>query len=201
MTRYQALKVIAEKMKEEACIVSLGGIVDEWHHIRPEPRGNSLFLMSLGCHMPVAFGVAVGLPERNIVCLETDGSALMNLGIFATLGNQQPENLKIFCFDNEIYECIGGPPTHTSGSVDLADMARGAGIAEARTVRTEGELQEAADEALTDKRLHFVVAKIEPGVEEGLPRKRFDGLEDKYHFVHYLEDSEGVTIIPPSQHN
>jgi thiamine pyrophosphate-dependent acetolactate synthase large subunit-like protein len=160
-----------------------------------------MYLMALGCHMPLALGVALGLPQRNVVCLETDGSALMNLGILATLGNQQPKNLKIFVFDNEIYECIGGPPTHTSGQVDLADMARGAGITEARTVRTEGELREAAEEALTTERLHFVVAKVEPGVKEGLPRKKTDGIEDKYLFARYLEDTEGITVIPPSQHN
>lgn len=201
MTRYQALKVIAERMTNEVCIVSLGGIVDEWHNIRPEPQGNSMYLMCLGCHMPLAFGVAVGLPNRNVICLETDGSALMNLGILATLGNEAPKNLKIFCFDNEIYECIGGPITHTSGNVDLASMARGAGIEEARTIRTEGELREATDEALSDEKTHFIVSKIEPGVEEGIPRKKFDGIEDKYYFVRYLESSEKITIIPPSQHN
>lgn len=201
MTRYQALKVLASRMKDEICIVSLGGIVDEWFDARPHPREASLYLMALGCHMPLAFGVAVGLPHRTVVCLETDGSALMNLGILATLGNEQPQNLKIFVFDNEIYECIGGPPTHTSGRVDLAAMARGAGISEARTVRAEDELGEAADEAFKTEGLHFVVAKIRPGVEEGLPRKKYDGIEDKYRFVRYLEDTEGTVILPPSQHN
>ncbi|MFQ5692562.1 MAG: thiamine pyrophosphate-dependent enzyme, partial [Nitrospinota bacterium] len=157
MTRYEALKVLAARMKDEVCIVSLGGIVDEWYNARPGPPGASLYLMALGCHMPLAYGVALGLPNRTVVCLETDGSVLMNLGILATLGNQQPENLKVFVFDNEIYECIGGPPTHTAGRVDLAEMARGAGVTEARTVRNEGELREAVDEALSSRRLHFVV--------------------------------------------
>lgn len=201
MTRYEALKILAARIRDELCIVSLGGIVDEWHNARPEPRGASLYLMALGCHVPLALGVALGMPHRKVVCLETDGSALMNLGILATLGNEQPKNLKVFVFDNQIYECIGGPPTHTSGRVDLAEMARGAGITEARTVRTEGELREAAEEALSTERLHFVVAKIEPGVQEGLPRKKSDGIEDKYLFIRYLEDSEGITIIPPSEHN
>ncbi|MFQ5911695.1 MAG: thiamine pyrophosphate-dependent enzyme [Nitrospinota bacterium] len=201
MTRYEALKVLAAQMKDDLCIVSLGGIVDEWHNARPEPRGSSLYLQALGCHMPLACGVALGLPHRTVICLETDGSVLMNLGILATLGNQQPKNLKIFVFDNEMYECIGGPPTHTSGQVDLAEMALGAGIREARTVRTEGQLREAAEEALTKERLHFIVAKIEPGAQEGIPRKRSDGIEDKYLFVRFLEDSEGIIVIPPAAHN
>ena len=201
MTRYEVLKILAAQLTDEVCIVSLGGLVDEWYNARPEPRGASLYLQALGCHMPLALGVALGLPHRPVVCLESDGSALMSLGILATLGNEQPENLKIFVFDNEMYESIGGAPTHTSGRVDLAEMARGAGVTEARMVRTEGELREAAEEALSSDRLHFVVAKIEPGVEDGLPRKKSDGIEDKYLFVRYLEDSEGITIIAPSEHN
>ena len=197
MTRYQALKILAARLKDELCIVSLGGIVNEWHNVRPEPKGGSLYLMALGCHMPLALGVALGLPHRKVLCLDTDGSVLMNLGILATLPNRQPKNLGVFVFDNEMYECNGGLPSHTSGVVDLAGMARGAGITEARSVRTEGAMREAVDEVLTADRLHFIVAKIEPGTEEGLPIKTTDGIEDKYLFVRHVEASEGIAIIRP----
>jgi hypothetical protein len=34
-----------------------------------------------------------------------------------------------------------------------------------------------------------------------LKRKHSDGIEDKYLFVRYVEETEGVTIIGPSEHN
>ena len=37
MTRYQALKVLAARLKDELCIVSLGGIQNEWFNARLEP--------------------------------------------------------------------------------------------------------------------------------------------------------------------
>lgn len=201
MRRYEALKVLGERLRDEVCIISLGGVVDEWYNARPEPRGASMYLQALGCHVPLAFGVALGLPHRKVLCLETDGSLLLHLGILATLGNQRPENLAIFVFDNECYESIGGPPTHTAGVVDLAAIARGAGVEDAETVRTREELEQRVKKALTQRGLHFTVVKIERGVEPGLPRKKSDGIEDKYLFVRYLEEKEGITIIPPSQHN
>lgn len=197
MTRYRALKILAARLTDELCIVSLGGIVNEWYNARPGPKGANLYLMALGCHMPLALGVALGLPHRKVLCLDTDGSVLMNLGILATLANKQPKNLGVFVFDNEMYECNGGQPSHTSGVADLAGMARGVGIPEARTVRTEGEMREAVEEVLSVDRLHFIVAKIEPGTETGLPLKTTDGIEDKYLFVRHVETLEGITLIGP----
>ncbi len=196
MTRYQALKVLASRLKDELCVVSLGGIVNEWYNARPEPKGANLYLMALGCHIPVALGIALGLPNRKILCLDTDGSVLMNMSVLGTLANRRPRNLSVFVFDNEMYECNGGMPSHTSGNLDLAGMALGAGIPEARTVRTEGEMREAVDEVLTTDRHHFIVAKIEPGTEGGLPNKITDGIEDKYIFVRHVEQSENITVIP-----
>ena len=147
MIRYELLKILASMMKDELCIISIGGIVEEWDNARSENRQANMFLLALGCHTPLALGVAVGLPHRTIVCLETDGSVLMNLGSLATLANRKPRNLKVFVFDNEMYESVGGAPTHTSGQVDLALMAQGAGITQARTVRTDGQFREAAEDA------------------------------------------------------
>lgn len=196
MKRYEALKVIADRLKEELCIVSLGGIQNEWFNARSEPKGANLYLMALGCHIPLALGVALGLPHRRVICLDTDGSVLLNLGILATLANRRPKNLSVIVFDNEMYECNGGLPSHTSGEFDIAGMALGAGIPEARSVRSLGEMREAADEVLTTDRHHFIVAKIEAGTEEGLPNKLTDGIEDKYFFVRYIEESEKVAVLP-----
>ncbi|MFQ5914479.1 MAG: thiamine pyrophosphate-dependent enzyme [Nitrospinota bacterium] len=196
MTRYQALKVLAARLKNELCIVSLGGIVNEWYNARPEPKGTNLYLMALGCHIPLALGVALGLPHRKVLCLDTDGSVLMNMSVLGTLANRRPKNLSVIVFDNEMYECNGGMPSHTSGNLDLAGMALGAGIPDARSVRTEGEMREAVDEVLTTDRHHFIVAKIEPGTQQGLPIKLTDGIEDKYNFVRYIEQSEGVAVLP-----
>ena len=196
MTRYQALKVLAAGLKDELCIVSLGGMQNEWYNARPEPKGANLYLQALGCPTPLALGVALALPHRKVLSLDTDGSVLMNMGILATLANRQPKNLSVFVFDNEMYECNGGQPTHTSGVLDLAGMAYGAGIPDARSVHSEGEMREAVDEVLTTDRHHFIVAKIEPGTEAGLPNKLTDGIEDKYIFVRYVEQSETVAVLP-----
>ena len=48
---------------------------------------------------------------------------------------------------------------------------------------------------------YLVVAKVEGTVQPGLRRKHSDGREDKYVFVRHVEDSEGIVIMGPSEHN
>jgi thiamine pyrophosphate-dependent acetolactate synthase large subunit-like protein len=197
MKRFDCLKIIASHLQgDELVVVALGGMIDEWHHLRPSDK--NLFLKIMGSITPVAFGIAGSLPHRRVISLDTDGSLLINLGILCTIGNEQPKNLLTIIMDNECYEVIGGPPTHTAYNVDLSAMARGAGIKGAVLVRTPGEFESALTSAMNTDGPGFIVAKLEKGTtvfpEE--ERKRTDGFEDKYRFVRYIEDSEKVTIIP-----
>jgi thiamine pyrophosphate-dependent acetolactate synthase large subunit-like protein len=164
-------------------------------------RAASLFQQQLGCVTPQAFGLAVGLPHRRIVSLDTDGGMMFNLGILATLGNEQPRNLLVIVWDNECYESIGGPPTHTAGRADIAAIARGAGIENAHTARSLDEFELLCARGLGADSPYVVVAKVDRGVRGDIRRKHSDGREDKYIFVRHVEETEGVVIMGPSEHN
>jgi thiamine pyrophosphate-dependent acetolactate synthase large subunit-like protein len=197
MTRYEALKVIARQFKDDdLAVVALGGMIDEWHSLKPQ--ANSMYLKIMGSITAVAFGIADSLKHRRVLSLDTDGSLLLNLGILCTIGNEQPVNLVVVVMDNECYEVIGSPPTHTSGNVDLAAMARGAGIENSVSVNNTADLDKAYSEALASNAPALIVAKVDCGTQS-FPedqRKRTEGHEDKYRFVRFIEDSEGLTIIP-----
>lgn len=193
MKRYDGLKVIASAIKDELVITSLGDIIDEWHNLRP--TAGNLYLAVMGSVTPLAMGIALGLPHRRVISLDTDGSFLLNLGILATMANQNTRNLIVTVWDNECYECIGCPPTHTAGVVDLSGMAKGAGIKNSETVHTVEELQAAFQEALAREELSFIVAKIEVGTKEGIPRKHISAHEEMYMFVRHIEEMENRSIL------
>ncbi|MBB5754805.1 thiamine pyrophosphate-dependent enzyme [Prosthecomicrobium pneumaticum] len=202
MKRYDCMKALAARLSDELVILSLGGSVDEWYNAAPHMRAASLFQQQLGCVTPEAFGLAVGLPHRRIVSLDTDGGLLFNLGILATLGNEQPKNLFVVVWDNESYQSIGGPPTHTaSGRVDLAAIARGAGVEKAFTATTLDDFDAHCAAGLAAEEPYIVVAKVSGGVQPGIKRKHSDGREDKYIFVRHVEETEGIVIMGPSEHN
>jgi len=202
MKRYDCMTLLAARLKDELVVLALGASVDEWYNAAPHMRAASLFQQQLGCVTPQAFGMAVGLPHRRIVSLDTDGGLLFNLGILCTLANEQPANLLVVVWDNECYQSIGGPPTHTAGGrVSLADIARGAGIEHAYTVRTLDEFEARCAEGLAAAAPYVIVAKVDRSIQPGLRRKHSDGREDKYIFVRHVEATEGIVIMGPSEHN
>jgi sulfopyruvate decarboxylase subunit beta len=202
MKRFDCMKVLAPLLKDELVILSLGASVDEWYNAAPHMRAASLFQQQLGCVTPQAFGLAVGLPHRRIVSLDTDGGMMFNLGILATLANERPKNLFVVVWDNGCYQSIGGPPTHTAaGIVDIAAIARGAGIEHAYTARTLAEFEQHCREGLTTQSPYVLVAKVDKTVARDIKRKHSDGREDKYIFVRHVEATEGIVIMGPSEHN
>ena len=202
MKRFDCMKALAARLKDELVILSLGASVDEWYNAAPHMRSASLFQQQLGCVTAQAFGLACGLPHRRIVSLDTDGGMMFNLGILATLGNEQPKNLFVVVWDNECYQSIGGPPTHTaSGRVDLAAIARGAGIDNAFIVRTVEEFDTHCAKGLASDVPYVVVVKVAGTVQPDIKRKHSDGREDKYIFVRHVEATENIVIMGPSEHN
>ncbi|CAN5544547.1 hypothetical protein BH11PSE4_BH11PSE4_00360 [soil metagenome] len=202
MKRYDCMARLAPLLADELVILSLGASVDEWYNAAPHMRAASLFQQQLGCVTPQAFGLAVGLPHRRVVSLDTDGGMMFNLGILATLGNERPKNLLVIVWDNECYQSIGGPPTHTAGGrVDIARIAQGAGIDDAYTARDLAEFETHCRAGLKATVPYVIVAKVEPSVKQDIRRKHSDGREDKYIFVRHVEATEGIVIMGPSEHN
>jgi thiamine pyrophosphate-dependent acetolactate synthase large subunit-like protein len=200
--RFDCMTALAARLTDELVILSLGGSVDEWYNAAPHMRGASLFQQQLGCVTPQAFGLAAGLPHRRVIALDTDGGILFNLGILATLGNERPNNLLVVIWDNQCYQSIGGPPTHTaSGRVDLAAIARAAGVEQAFTVTTVDEFDAHCAAGLASDRPTIIVAKVSGTVQPGIKRKHSDGREDKYIFVRHVEATENIVIMGPSEHN
>ncbi len=92
----------------------------------------------------IGLGLAIAQPERPVLVITGDGEMLMGLGGLATIGTQQPGNLAVIVFDNELYGETGRQPTHTADRTDLAAMAKGAGIEDSRTVHTLDDVDDLA---------------------------------------------------------
>jgi len=93
-------------------------------------------------------GLALAQPGRRVLVLTGDGEMLMGLGSLATIGVQRPRNLAVVVIDNEHYGETGMQRTHTAAGADLAKVAQGCGIRNAKLVRSKGQL------ALLRKAIH-----------------------------------------------
>jgi thiamine pyrophosphate-dependent acetolactate synthase large subunit-like protein len=116
---------------------------------------------SMGAAVPIAFGLARARPNDRVICVEGDGSVLMNLGGLATVANYQPDNLTIIVLDNGAYQITGGQPTHTAAGLNLAAVAKGCGIESASRVDTLGDFETALDKILGAPGPHVLVAHVD----------------------------------------
>jgi thiamine pyrophosphate-dependent acetolactate synthase large subunit-like protein len=193
MKRFECLHAIAPLIKDELFVTTAGGATNEWNAVRPSD-GN-IQVKTLGLCSSIGLGLAIALPKRRVFVFDGDGALWMNLGSLATIGLHQPKNLIHICWDNKQYESSGGEPTaSTAGNVDFAGVARHAGIRSSRSVATVDELKEAVSNALSHDGPHFIWARIEAGRAEA-PPLRYDELENKYHFIRYIEETEGKSIL------
>jgi len=194
MIRYECLQWLAGKMTNQLVVTSQSGQRIEWSHLSKH-EGNLLVGM-MGCAIGVATGLALALPHRKVIALDSDGSVLLSLFNLATLGNLQPKNLIAIVFDNGVYSGSRiSYATATSGNTDLAAMARGAGIKNAQTINAFEDFKKQAGDALSGNELAFFVCKVEESLmHREIPRPTTDLAENKYTFVRYLERTEEKVI-------
>jgi thiamine pyrophosphate-dependent acetolactate synthase large subunit-like protein len=195
MIRYNCLELLAPRITDELVVTSLSGQKIEWANLS-QHHGN-LLVGTMGTALGVGIGVAIGLPNRRVIVIESDGSVLLSLYNLATLANLDPKNLIVLVFDNQVYSGTRiSEPSATAGKTDLAMMARGAGIEHAILVRDLDGFRNELNDALAAKQLKFIVCKVEESVtHREILRTDLDPMENKYQFVRYLERTEGKAIF------
>ena len=162
MLRSDAIAAIYPELKECAVVTIMGATAAELFACGHQP--NFFYLEhAMGLASSMGLGIALSRPDLQVVVLDGDGSALMNLGALTTMARYHPPNLTHVVFDNEVLLSVGvGFTTATAEGSDIAGMAAAAGIPRAATCRPVESFQEAFREALAARELATLVAKVEP---------------------------------------
>jgi thiamine pyrophosphate-dependent acetolactate synthase large subunit-like protein len=195
MKRSECFELLAPRITDQLVLGSLSGKRVEWGD-RCQHEGN-LLVASMGAALGMGIGLAMVLPHRKIIVLESDGSMLLSLYNLPTLGNIRPANLAVFVFDNEVYSGTKiSEPSATAGKTDLAAVARGCGIERATTVGDIDDFKIQMTQALEEQGLRFIVCKVDATTgHRQINRPTEDLWEHKYRFVRYLERTEGKAIF------
>ena len=140
------------------------------------PRHDVLTLTggAIGQGLPVATGAAVACPERPVVCLQSDGSAMYTISALWTMARQE-SNVTTVVLSNRSYAVLrlelqrvgtagAGPKALelldlSNPDLDFVAMARGMGVP-ASTATTCEELAEQFTTALTEPGPHLIEALV-----------------------------------------
>jgi sulfopyruvate decarboxylase subunit beta len=185
MLRSDALQAIYPDLQDNIVVTIMGAVAAELYTLG---HRHSFFYLehAMGLASSMGLGIALSLPEHNVIVLDGDGSLLMNLGTLSTMARYKPGNLLHIVFDNESLLSVGGFPTATSTGTDLAGIARSSGIANVMEAHTPASLKEAVSHALASNTLTTIISKV-----EAIGPKSFHMdlplLENRFQFKRYLE--------------
>ena len=188
MLRIECLRAIYDRLQDCLVVTIMGATATELQSLGH--RENFFYLLhAMGLASSMGLGLALCAPQRRVVVLDGDGSALMNLGSLTTLARYAPRNLIHVMFDNESLFSTGGFPTATRTGADLAGIARAVGIKQSCMAVTLEKFQLAFDGALRGNRMASIIAKVEASgpaqYEAGVPL-----LENRFQFRRYIQASE-----------
>jgi sulfopyruvate decarboxylase subunit beta len=200
VARLELIKALASIVPPDVLVVtSIGNNSYFWAELTD--REATLYHSTLGMCTPAAFGLAMALPRRKVLALDSDGNLILNLGVLGTIANENPINLTILVMDNGNY--LGshkkdpGMRTATGGKMKLEEVAKGCGIASSHTVQEVAKFRETIEAALRTDGPHFIRAQVETLDTERPPKTKhvLDPRENKYQFAKYIERTEGVQIL------
>ncbi len=158
MTRYDAIRVIAALLGDEAVVSNIGVPSKELYAARDRPE-NFYMLGSYTQATPIGLGLALKT-DRDVVVLDGDGS-LLGTAVLPVVAAESPGNLTIVCLDNGAFGSTGNQPTNAYGQVDMEFLAIAAGIRNTAKVHTPDELRDAWE--MRGKGPAFLHVIVQPG--------------------------------------
>ena len=159
MNRSQAISSIINLVNNELVISNLGDPSKELFHTRDRPK-NFYMIGSMGLASSISLGLALS-QEKKVICLDGDGSILMNMGSLSTIANFNPKNLVLVVLDNGSYGTTGNQKSFAANSTDLGNVAKACGFNRCVKVETINELTSALKECLIADELCLIHASIE----------------------------------------
>ena len=135
LKREDAIQTILESIGPEAVVVSTTGMISrEVYEIRErlgqDHSKDFLTVGSMGHALMIALGIARKCNEKNenryVICLDGDGSSIMQMGNMAIAGAARQANLMHFVLNNSAHDSVGGQPT-VGGQISLSKVAEACG--------------------------------------------------------------------------
>ena len=180
-SRADYYKALADSLPQHALVVtSLGNASYLWAAMHHQPE-NFYFEDAMGLALPLALGLAVAQPRRPVIVVEGDGALMMHMGALVTVGAVAPDNLTVLLIQNGVHAASGGQAL-TNARLDLAALARAAGIPRAKNVTAPDAFAAAMRES-DGAGARFLVLSTEPDTEVVRPPIALDPVLTKQRFM------------------
>lgn len=186
--REQALETLLSLIGD-ACVVSTTGKtsreVFELRVKHQQDQRDFLTVGGMGHTLSIALGVAMGKPDKQVVCIDGDGSALMHLGALPVTGSVAPHNLVHVLLNNAAHESVGGQPT-VANQIDFKSLSLASGYKAYAMAESEQQLQECWQKLSQQAGPVMLEVRIAKGSRSDLGRPTTTPAQNKQAFMAWV---------------
>jgi phosphonopyruvate decarboxylase len=177
-----------------AIVIPTGTSGRQWRDFSNNEKRDLNMGGAMGQTTAAALGVALGLPNEQVVLFDAEGALLMNMGVLATIAGKQPRNFYHFLLDNGCYATTGGQPVPNAENINYAGMAKAAGYAAAYEFDDLETFGRDVADILSQKGPVFVAIKVVPEVEnEPIGRRQRRPIRSRAETIRALQEELGIT--------
>ena len=188
LSREEAIKTIIDSVSEDTIFVaSTGRITRELYAIR-DSLGHSheydfLNVGAMGHALSIAAGIAAARPQRSVICLDGDASALMHMGSMPITANLGLKNLLHIVLNNGVHESVGGQES-VAFTVNLNEIASNSGYYTLDNfVSDSDKIKESLELLWMNRKPSFLEVRIRKGMRSDMPILKADTIELKKQFT------------------
>lgn len=183
MTRYEAIKVIAEHLDGEVVVSNIGIPSKELYAIKD--RDLNFYMMgSFTQASSIGLGLALKT-ERKTIVLDGDGS-LLGTSVLSVIGTEKPKNLFIICLDNGTHGSTGDQFTSAYHQIDMELYARAIGIEKTAKAQNKEELTKTLDSLDEGPKFIHIIVKSGNAKVKNIP---LEPVEIKNRFMKALNST------------
>jgi sulfopyruvate decarboxylase subunit beta len=177
-----------------AIVIPTGTSGRQWRDFSTNEKRDLTMGGAMGQTTAAALGVALGLPNEQVVLFDAEGALLMNMGVLATIAGKQPRNFYHFLLDNGCYATTGGQPVPNAENINYAGIAKAAGYAAAYEFDDLETFGRDVGDILSQQGPIFVAIKVVPEVEnEPIGRRQRRPMRSRAETIRVLQEELGIT--------
>ena len=193
ITREDAIGEIVKALRPGNLIVgTTGKISRELYEYRtrhgPGIKTDFLTVGSMGHASHIALGIAVGCPDKDVVCLDGDGSVIMHMGALGTIGFLKKANLKHVVLNNGAHDSVGGQPTFGL-EINIPEIALACGYKKAYAAKRRDELAVNIGRFMDSGGPALLEVRVRKGARKDLGRPREAPVDNKKAFMDSIDGS------------
>jgi phosphonopyruvate decarboxylase len=191
LAREVALEQLLKLCLETDLIISTTGKTSrelfELRVKRGEKQRDFLTVGGMGHTSSIALGVAIGQPDRRVVCLDGDGSMLMHLGSLPVIATFKPKKFMHILLNNCSHESVGGQAT-SSHVVDFARLSMAVGYSDYGVASDIESIQNEWARLQNVEGPVLLEIKIKNGSRDDLGRPTSTAEKNKLAFMECISD-------------